>query len=91
MKLLIYFFSLFIISCTAPTFDIIIKNGQISDGTGTKLFSEDIYIKDGKIIQIGQIKSEVAEKILDDSGLIVSPGFIDVLNRCTRSKEQGFR
>ena len=78
MKFLIYFFSLFIISCTVPTFDIIIKNGQISDGTGTKLFSEDIYIKDGKIIQIGQIKSAVAEKILDASGLIVSPGFIDM-------------
>ena len=78
MKFLTYLFSLFFISCTVPTYDIIIKNGQISDGTGAKLFPGDIYIRDGKIIQIGQIKRAVAEKILDAKGLIISPGFIDM-------------
>ena len=56
--------------------DIIIKNGQIIDGTGAEPFFADIGIKDGKIVFIGNCQRE-AKKVIDASGLVVTPGFID--------------
>ena len=56
--------------------DIIIKNGQIIDGTGAEPFVADIGIKDGKIVFIGDCQQE-AKKVIDASGLVVTPGFID--------------
>lgn len=56
---------------------IIIKNGQLLTENG-ELLQTDLYIEDGKIIEIGaQLEREAAE-IIDATGLLVSPGFIDV-------------
>ncbi|NHJ46633.1 MAG: D-aminoacylase [Asgard group archaeon] len=61
------------------TFDIIIKNGKIIDGTGNPGFYSDIGIKDGKISILGKIKKEdKTSKIIDAKGLTISPGFIDI-------------
>lgn len=57
-------------------FDLIIKGGRILDGTGNPWYSADISIIDGKIAEIGKIRSE-AERIIDASRLAVSPGYID--------------
>jgi len=56
--------------------DILIKNGVVIDGTGNPWFKAAVGIKEGKIIQVGRI-DEPAEEVLDASGLIVAPGFID--------------
>jgi len=57
----------------------LIKNGKIIDGTGNPWFKADILIEDGKIKTIApNIQSNDAEEIIDASGLIVSPGFIDI-------------
>ena len=58
--------------------DILIKNGKIVDGTGNSWFLGDIAIKDGKILAKGHLDSWTAQKTIDATGLIVSPGFIDV-------------
>ncbi len=58
--------------------DIIIKNGKIIDGTGNSWFYGDIAVKDGKIVSIGKLSGWHAGKIIDATGLIVAPGFIDV-------------
>ena len=58
------------------TYDIVIRNGQIIDGTGSSRFSADIGIKDGKISAIGKLDGDAKETI-DATGHIVSPGFID--------------
>lgn len=58
--------------------DILIKNGLIVDGTGRTTYEADIAIKDGRIVSIGKDLSQEAAEIIDASGLIVSPGFIDV-------------
>lgn len=58
-------------------FDIIIKNGQIYDGSGNPSTKMDIGIKDGKIAEIGKLNQFEAENIIDAEGLAVSPGFID--------------
>jgi len=58
------------------SYDIVIKNGKVLDGTGNPWFYADIGIKDGVISEIGEVDD--AEKIIDASGCIVSPGFIDI-------------
>jgi N-acyl-D-amino-acid deacylase len=57
----------------------LIRNGKIIDGTGNPWFKADLLINDGKIKKIApNIKNNDNEKIIDASGLIVSPGFIDI-------------
>ena len=58
-------------------FDLILKDGMIYTGAGNPWFKGDIAVKDGRIVEIGQISGEAAE-ILDVSGKAVSPGFIDL-------------
>lgn len=59
-------------------YDIVIKNGEIIDGTGDKPYFADIAIKDKKIVKIGEISEGDCEQIIDAKGMIVTPGFIDV-------------
>jgi len=59
-------------------FDVILKNGKIVDGTGNPWFYGDVGIIKDKIIRIGDLSKSEADKIIDASGLIVAPGFIDV-------------
>lgn len=58
-------------------FDLIIKNGTIIDGTGRERFVGDIAVKDGKIIEIGDLSNYESKEDIDAEGLIISPGFID--------------
>ncbi len=57
-------------------YDIVIKNGNLIDGTGAPRFKADLVIIDGKIKTIGTI-NEDAKEVIDATGQIVSPGFID--------------
>ena len=59
------------------TYDILIKNGTIIDGTGASWVKADLAITDDKITKIGAI-NETAETVLDAKELAVSPGWIDV-------------
>jgi N-acyl-D-aspartate/D-glutamate deacylase len=61
-----------------PEFDVIIKNGTVVDGTRVPRYRADIGIKQGKIAKIGRLQSHEAATVLDASGLIVAPGFIDL-------------
>ena len=56
--------------------DTLIKGGTIIDGTGGEAYCADLGIKDGKIVRIGRI-CEPAERVIDATGLTVTPGFID--------------
>lgn len=62
----------------AQSYDIIIRNGKIIDGTGNSWFYADIAIKDGRIVSIGKLPNATAQKTIEAKGLIVAPGFIDV-------------
>lgn len=58
--------------------DIIIKNGTVADGSGRKAYRADIGIKDGYITAIKPDITDEAKNIIDASGKIVAPGFIDI-------------
>jgi N-acyl-D-aspartate/D-glutamate deacylase len=59
-------------------FDLKIINGTIVDGTGSPSYVGDIAIKDGLIAEIGSAVSGDARETIDATGLIVSPGFVDI-------------
>ncbi len=61
-------------------YDVLIRNGVIIDGSGDYKYKGDIAIKEKKIIAIGNLHNETADKIIDASGQYVTPGFIDVNN-----------
>ena len=59
------------------SYDLIIRGGNVVEGTGNPWYSGDVAVKDGKIVAIGNLPQAEAEAIIDASGLIVAPGFID--------------
>ena len=59
-------------------FDTIIRGGTVVDGTRVPRYRADVGIKDGRIAQIGGIRDGHAEQVLDATGLIVAPGFVDL-------------
>ena len=63
------------------TYDLLIKNGRIVDGTGSPWYAGDLAIKDGKIAAIGRLTTAKARRTLDASGLVVAPGFIDMMGQ----------
>jgi len=62
----------------AQSFDLLIKNGKIIDGSGNSWYYGDVGIRNGKIAFIGKLNNYDAKHTLDAAGLIVVPGFIDV-------------
>ncbi|MGK7397925.1 MAG: N-acyl-D-amino-acid deacylase family protein [Candidatus Cyclobacteriaceae bacterium M3_2C_046] len=76
-NLLIFLF-LYLVSCS--TYDILIKDGTIYDGSGNKPYQGDVGIKKDKIKAIGVLKENKARQIIDAEGMAVSPGFINMLS-----------
>jgi len=66
---------------TSQAFDLIITHGHIIDGTGSPWYSGDIGIRDGKIAAIGNLSSAHAKRTIDAGGMVVAPGFIDMLGQ----------
>jgi N-acyl-D-amino-acid deacylase len=65
----------------AQQLDLVICNGHIIDGTGSPWYSGDIGIRNGRIAAIGSLKTAPARRVIDARGLIVAPGFIDMLGQ----------
>ena len=60
-----------------PTYDLIVRNGSIVDGTGAPRFTGDVAIKDGLIVAVGTVHGDAAEEI-DADGKVVAPGWVDI-------------
>ncbi len=58
------------------SYDLLIKNGTVVDGTGAERYQADVAVADGKIAAIGKI-TDGAKKVIDAADLIVAPGFVD--------------
>jgi dihydroorotase/N-acyl-D-amino-acid deacylase len=65
----------------ARPFDIVITNGHIIDGTSSPWYSGDIGIREGKIASIGNLSESPRNRTIDAHGMVVAPGFIDMLGQ----------
>ena len=61
-----------------PSFDLLIRNGRVLDGTGNPWFPADIGVRDGRIAAVGVLRNATATRTVDASGRYVAPGFIDI-------------
>ncbi len=62
-------------------YDVVIRGGRIVDGSGSPWYVADVGVRDGKIAKIGRIDSQSANQVIDAAGLIVAPGFVDMMGQ----------
>jgi N-acyl-D-amino-acid deacylase len=66
-------------SATTASYDLLIRNGDILDGTGSPWFRGDVAIRGDRIAAVGRLAGLTALDTIDATGLTVSPGWIDML------------
>lgn len=78
---------LFLISCSTPpqSYDLIIRNGMVYDGSGKPPMQADIAVNADTIAFIGDLKNAKGKTEVDAKGLAVAPGFINMLSWATES------
>lgn len=59
------------------TYDVLIRNGRVLDGTGAPWTHADVAIRGERIVAVGRLANASARQIVDADGLFVAPGFID--------------
>jgi dihydroorotase/N-acyl-D-amino-acid deacylase len=74
-------FLLALLLAAAGPYDTVVRNGRIIDGTGSPWYSGDIGIREGRIAAIGNLTNAPARRNIDAHGMVVSPGFIDMLGQ----------
>lgn len=73
----------------AQTYDLVIRNGRVVDGTGNPWYYADVAVKDGKVIFIGTVPATAsARQLIDAKNQIVAPGFVDVHTHVEGSLEE---
>ena len=65
----------------SPQYDLLIRNGRIVDGSGRAGYVADLAIKGDRIVKIGKLSKATATRTIDAQGLVVAPGFIDMLGQ----------
>src|SRR5882672_8699801 len=58
------------------SYDLVIKNGTVIDGSGLPRYRADVGVRHGRIVTIGRIR-ERAREVVDAEGQVVTPGFVD--------------
>jgi dihydroorotase/N-acyl-D-amino-acid deacylase len=66
---------------TAPRYDVILRGGWIVDGSGNPRYQGDVALSGDRIAAVGYLAGAAARETLDVSGLVVAPGFIDMLGQ----------
>lgn len=68
-------------SASTPIYDLVLAGGRVVDGTGAPWFSADVGVIGDRIAAVGDLKNAAAKRRVDASGLVVAPGFIDMLGQ----------
>jgi N-acyl-D-aspartate/D-glutamate deacylase len=69
------------LSAQQQQFDLIVRNGRIIDGTGSPWYAGDLGIRAGRIAAVGALPDAKAPRTIDASGMVVAPGFMDMLGQ----------
>lgn len=80
MKKTFYLLVLTLLISCSPTeeFDVLVLNGTVYDGSLDDPALMDIGIRNDEIVAVGSLSNQTAAKVIDATGLVVSPGFIDL-------------
>jgi N-acyl-D-amino-acid deacylase len=62
----------------AQSYDLLIRNARVLDGSGNPWFHADVAIQGDRVAAVGALNDAVARRTIDAVGLVVAPGFIDV-------------
>ncbi len=63
-------------------YDLLIRNGRVVDGTGRRAYGADVAVRGDRIVRVGNVPAAArAKRTVDASGLVVAPGFIDMLGQ----------
>ena len=71
-------------SRSTAAFDLLLRGGQVVDGTGKKKIRADVAITDGRIVAIGDLAGRTASRVIDVTNQLVVPGFIDLHSHADR-------
>ena len=69
------------LSAQTQEFDLIIRDGRIVDGTGSPWYAGDVAVLGGRIAAVGSLVDARARRTIDAAGMVVAPGFIDMLGQ----------
>lgn len=69
------------VSLAIEPYDVVLRGGRIVDGTGAPWYEADVGVRDGRIAKIGRIEGEAETVVIDATGLVVAPGFIDMMGQ----------
>lgn len=73
----------------AESFDVLIRGGRVMDGSGGPAVRADLAIRDGRIAVVGLIEGGDADTVIDATGLVITPGFIDLHSHADGSRASG--
>src|SRR5438270_51949 len=78
----IFLVLLFALPMYAQNYDVLIRNGRVLDGAGNPWVYADVAIKGDRIVLVGHVPADAtAKRTVDARGLVVAPGFIDMLGQ----------
>ena len=90
MRRMLFLIAGIVTACAAPStgsvrptpraapFDVMVRGGSVLDGTGRPAFRADIAVTGSRIAKIGNLSGDSATTVIDASGLIVAPGFLNI-------------
>jgi len=81
LSLLLFATPLTAFAQSAASYDLIIRHGHVIDGTGSPWYEGDVGVRDGRIAAIGDLAHASAKQTIDAHGMVVAPGFIDMLGQ----------
>ena len=67
----------------SDVFDLVISGAHVIDGSGNPWYLSDVGIRDGIIVEIGNLSQRASTRVIDARGMVLAPGFIDMMGGTT--------